>query len=494
MKNLIVRLIQNKHRILTISLLLFLLSASYVYGQSLNFENSLRQMVSGGQNKPKFDIQTVTDMATSGVVAIGGCPKKLDGTQPDQLEKDCENQIGESALETTGKFIAALYIPPVSGVYYLADVGNNLKIVKPAYAQTTGTGFTVLQPVLKVWKVFRNFSYVFFVLIFVASGFAIMFRMKLSPQTVISIQSALPRIVIALLLATFSYAIAGFLIDLMYVLMYLVITVLAGVSGQDLGRLREVFITSGFTNALRYIFDIVGWGAAPIPVFGLLVGFLVGTIPAISVLLPTALVTAGTGAAIGLIIGILIVLAIILYLSIKLFIELLKAYISILLLTIFAPLQIAAGVIPGFPGFGSWFRNLLGNILVFPAVATLMILARTFQVTIAGIPWTPPMLAGGSNTGNLVHILIAWGMLFFVVQVPAVVKKAVGATGFEFDLGRQLGWGKAVYFGTTGALGTAIEERQNQPLPQFELAKGLGILRTAPRKWPGGKTVESGKS
>jgi hypothetical protein len=45
----------------------------------------------------------------------------------------------------------------------------------------------------------------------------IMFRAKLNPQTVISVENALPKIVVALLLITFSFAIAGFLIDLMYI-------------------------------------------------------------------------------------------------------------------------------------------------------------------------------------------------------------------------------------------------------------------------------------
>jgi len=48
-------------------------------------------------------------------------------------------------------------------------------------------------------------------------AFMIMFRVRISPQTVITVQSALPKIIFTLILITFSYAIAGFLIDLMYV-------------------------------------------------------------------------------------------------------------------------------------------------------------------------------------------------------------------------------------------------------------------------------------
>ena len=41
----------------------------------------------------------------------------------------------------------------------------------------------------------------------------------MSPQTIVTIQSALPKIVVTLILVTFSYAIAGFMVDLVYVVM-----------------------------------------------------------------------------------------------------------------------------------------------------------------------------------------------------------------------------------------------------------------------------------
>jgi len=46
----------------------------------------------------------------------------------------------------------------------------------------------------------------------------IMFRIKINPQTAITIQLALPKLIITLLLITFSYAIAGFMIDIFYLI------------------------------------------------------------------------------------------------------------------------------------------------------------------------------------------------------------------------------------------------------------------------------------
>jgi len=105
--------------------------------------------------------------------------------------------------------------PPASGIQYFADLGNKLKIVKPALAQQDeGIGFNLMKTTQPIWQVFRNITYILFVFILVGMGFAIMFRVKISPQAVITFQSALPRIVIALILITFSYAIVGLLIDI----------------------------------------------------------------------------------------------------------------------------------------------------------------------------------------------------------------------------------------------------------------------------------------
>src|SRR5581483_6429401 len=74
-----------------------------------------------------------------------------------------------------------------------------------------------LSPLFPIWTYVRNLAYLCFVILFIFIGFMIMFRIKIKAQTVATIQNTIPRIIIAIILITFSYAIAGFLIDLMYV-------------------------------------------------------------------------------------------------------------------------------------------------------------------------------------------------------------------------------------------------------------------------------------
>src|SRR4030043_143429 len=160
-------------------------------------------------------------------------------------------QTETGMIETTISLITLFYSnPPASGVQYLADLGRKLQIVRPTYAQGEGEGWGRMVPFLEIWKAFRNITYVFFVLILVFMGFAIMFRVKINPQTVITIQSALPRVIIALILITFSYAIVGLLIDFMFVLANLVFYTLGAKSGLvDLFNIRdEIFKFIESTN------------------------------------------------------------------------------------------------------------------------------------------------------------------------------------------------------------------------------------------------------
>jgi hypothetical protein len=144
------------------------------------------------------------------------------------------NKEPTGALRSTGKYLAHFIgTKPVSSNEYFASLFYNIGIPinTPAYAQV-GVGFDVFQPVLSLWRAFRNIAYLLYVVVFVIIGFMIMLRRKIDPQTVISIQSALPRLVITLLLITFSYAIAGLVIDFMYVAIYVPVFLLSAGSSR----------------------------------------------------------------------------------------------------------------------------------------------------------------------------------------------------------------------------------------------------------------------
>ncbi len=128
--------------------------------------------------------------------------------------------------KTTAIMMSPYMRPPASGSMWLQESLANAGFIPKAYA-AQGLGYASISPFSTIWKVFRDVAYILMVLVVISLGFLIMFRAKLDPQAVISIENSLPRIVIALILVTFSFAIAGFLIDLMYVLIGLCVSMLA---------------------------------------------------------------------------------------------------------------------------------------------------------------------------------------------------------------------------------------------------------------------------
>lgn len=273
---------------------------------------------------------------------------------------------GFGMIGTISTLIAGVYSsPPASGIAYMADIGRRLEIIQPIHAQEQRTGFERMQVVMPVWVAFRNITYVFFVLILIFMGFAIMFRVKIDPQTVITIQSALPKIVLGLILITFSYAIVGLLIDFMWVISNMIIV---------------IFKT--LPNVPEWFRGLLGTPVtSDVGMFGRM--FVFG-IPVILILLVLALILSVTGAIITTVsggfafpvgIGSFIIFAIVAVLFLIALLRvlwiLLKAYTMVVLNLVFGPFQILVGVLPGSGAIGSWFRNLLANLAVFPVVLAM---------------------------------------------------------------------------------------------------------------------------
>lgn len=328
--------------------------------------------------------------------------------------------------------------PPASSKEYLAYLGQNLGVVKPVYAQ--GLGFMGLSPILPLWRFFRNVAYLAFVVVFVIVGIMVMLRKKIDPRTVATIQEALPRIVIALLLVTFSYAIAGFIVDL------------GTISTRVIGNAfrQEKFIACAPTDREPYctnepesikrleallradIFSLVN----PLRDVRRLTQQLARIELGVTVL--------GTGVTIDLIFRIAA-----LFIMFKIFFSLLGPYVSIILSVIFAPFQLLVEALPGASSFGSWLRNLAANVAVFPVVFGLLALSATFKsneflegpqgsrFTGPGADWyTNPhnrylfdalwSPSGLGTWGPIMGQLISFGILFTIPKAAEMIKTAIG--------------------------------------------------------------------
>lgn len=384
---------------------------------------------------------------------VGYLPMITVGSSPESMNN---TYISGGAIGSISNLIAVMYAnPPASSVEYLADLSKNLGIVKPVYAQDTG--FESLRPILPIWKAFRSLAYFFFSLVFVVIGFAIMFRLKLNPQTVISIQNAIPRIIMALILVTFSYAIAGLLIDLANVASSIIVAVINPSYLPEWLNTITDFINKilpgtpiktmmpSNPNIAEFLLLYMGKGAE----YASYLSRLLNPVTAVAEManvpnlitqilqVLTALTPLGMNSSL-----ITLILAVILLLAFfKLFLSLLKAYVLVIISVILGPLQIMLGALPGQNGFGGWMRNLIANLAVFPAVIIMMALTmKIVEVSEGGPLWIPsplrppelgPVQLGGFS-GRIVTAMIAYGMLLLMPKVVDMVKEAFKVKPFAY--------------------------------------------------------------
>jgi hypothetical protein len=123
------------------------------------------------------------------------------------------------AIGSLNNIISPLYDMPISGTQYIARAKDEF------LGATYATGFQELQPLIPIWKTIRNIIYILASIVFVIIGIMLMLRIKINPQTVITIQNSIPKLITSLILVTFSYAIAGLVIDISRVFLALSLSV-----------------------------------------------------------------------------------------------------------------------------------------------------------------------------------------------------------------------------------------------------------------------------
>ena len=444
------------------------------------YQGSLYLTPEGEMNAAKFTTMTANYLTGFiGLAGFGETPKvSLNAGRPPRT-----GAIGIISQLSDGLITK----PPVSTTEYLADLGKSIGI-KPVYAQEGQTGQQRLSPVLPIWKAFRNLAYLIFVIIFVIVGFMIMFRAKINPQTVISIESAIPNLIITLIVITFSYAIVSLMIDFIWVSIYLIIGFLSssGVIGTGAGK--EVIKTSIFggsvldigTTNVFYGSETAGEGvvyraaqAVGQTVNELLWGGGAGIVK-------SALTQWITGNIVYAIFAIAVLFSLF-----KLFFQLLLSYIGIILAVIFAPLQLLTNAFPGSNSLVNWLKGLLANILVFPATVLLFLLAAALTGSSSwgvgeGVGYAGQSEGGGFPllvVGNpeALQGLIGLGMIMMAPKVVSMIKEAL-----KVEKGAGMGAAIAPIVGAV-----------NMPLQGVQVATSYGQLKSYFGKSPEGGAIQT---
>lgn len=404
-----------------------------------DFDASVQEGVGGGNNAESWVVGNFANFMPNALnmALIGVSSNTIEKiARGEPIDPKFYSQIQQrSVLGGTSRAIAKIYeSPPASLAYWINDVGQTLGfIVKPTYAQ--GIGFSGLSALLPVWKAFRNIAYLILAVVMIVIGFMVMLRKKIDPKTVVTVQNALPRIVITLILITFSYAIVGFLIDLMYLLILLVVAVVGpNIQGANLSELQAAFTAGGAGEigkiwwSLKPITPAGGWGIVA-GIIGFILPGIGGIITAVIVALATGLAVSG-GSLVGLLSPILLLL---LSLSlivtfIRILFLLIGAYINIVISIIFGPLQLMLDAVPGGNGFASWLNNLVVNLLTFPIVISLILLGASIGSGIdatQGTFWSPPLVPKAPDTSTFIQALIGAGIVMSIPSILHAVKEAL---------------------------------------------------------------------
>lgn len=345
-----------------------------------------------------------------------------------QTQENRNNSVAGGLVNLIG---ATYKNPPASGINETYNTIANIGLAPKTYA-AQGIGFGSISGFRPVWIIFRNISYSILVLVMVVISFMIMFRMKLNAQTAISIESALPRIVLSLILITFSYALAGFLIDAMYVVMGICVTLLCGnnlycdahtklnqylnaglgqiwsgffpyegkpIAGMGwllnlIGIKSTVFNLSGailevlpnaVTGSLYVVGSLANLAIANY-VFALLhntqffeltknlQAFTFGTGGVWSFMIGTGMLglySALSYLTLPLLLGLIIYLTMI-FLFFRIFFMIFTTYLNLLFLILFSPILMLIEALPGQSTFSYWLRNMIGELLTFPLLAVFL--------------------------------------------------------------------------------------------------------------------------
>lgn len=408
--------------------------------------------------------------------------------------RDLITYNNSSSVKTT---LSTITSNPVSGIGYIKNTIKKFSITPEVKAQE-GFGFTAAKPIQTLWKISRDISYGFLVIVIIAFAFMIMFKMKINPQTIITIQSALPKVVIAAILITFSYAIAGLLIDLMYVFLALIVAII--------GTSQSGLFAYSFPEQISFILGR--------NIFEIFMGYWYGFII-------TTIATIGTANIVqGILLTLFAILAffILIYISIKSIILLLKNYALILLTIATGPLEILAGTVSfSGGGFGSWLKKIASYLAVYPIVTVLILLAHFFLAQ--GMPdglasifenidynplpfdpnfgvmniqadesWNVPLTVGDQFGMKVVWIVVSYVLISLIPKVFDMIKSFMEKQSldgvFKSAIGETVGVSRTIGQGAASAYVSVKEKARQvnltttgQQSPEGFLEKTLKTLR-----------------
>jgi len=419
------------------------INTDQAWSEEQEFMNTLQGVEPGSEDVTTMSANTT--LATLQMVASKICVSCFENGDEIVSNANISDELKVGLLEVVDNGVMAMLNNPLT-----VDVSSHLANEWiPGYNSSNTSTYAVgghlsgyeelqLAGVDVMWGRVRNIAYVMFVIVMIVIGFMIMFRSKIGGQTMVTVGNAIPNVIIALVLVTFSFAIAGLIIDLGGLILIFISSIYSGKSIVDY---TEFIGISGPFEIFKIVItgkgSIFNWGFAG---GAGITGLVVALIAALSGTL--AIPGVGEGVLAGLLVGGIVVVLVFLviagivgYGAIKLWIMLLKSYITIILQVIAAPIIIMIAALPGnMKAFTNWMKGIARNVLVFPATFALINLPNALLSSSDNVKLRFPgaliyedastyTAGGGINLASQFFVVILEIVLIYVAsQIPAFLE------------------------------------------------------------------------
>lgn len=291
------------------------------------------------------------------------------------------------------------YAPDAANLaYFWNDTASRIPFLNKAFA-ADNYPYILVNSILDAWKLVRNIAFALMAAVFMFTGVLIVMRRSVNQKMVVTVQYALPKIVVGLLLIAFSYPIGATLTSL----------------GLALSRSGLEIVSSLFPS-LSSSAD-----------FGLGI-FIVGVIAA-------SLAAFGAGSVVLLLLTIVFIALTLMWLYVQL--KILIVYMKMLFSTVSAPIEFAMGSIPGSEDkLTGWFKRMGKYVLTLALMGLIAPLTLYMGIMLLKGVNGASSVGGASELGG-------WGSIIAVLAVPLLLIYGFGlAAGMESKVEGWLGEGK----------------------------------------------------
>lgn len=421
----------------------------------------------------------------------------------DNFDTFSAEHFDKSTVGKIGSLIATPFTnPPALGTYYVIHTLDEANLIPESYA-AEGLGFAGLAPFLQIWKKLRDLAFLLIALVMIVSGFMIMFRTKMDPHSAIKLESALPKVIIAMILINFSFAIAGFLVDLMYIITGLIIVTfgplvsptlslsslldryvspapfdlinlgIGNFEGTLIGLLKSLWslvydlphaLLGMFGEAIRSILMLLSASILTSMLYYKIGRFFLdlstsGSMPGIGLLIVAIVMLfliepmfKIAGALPILVLGI-IILATVGYVMLQLLLMAFRAYIKILFYVMLAPLLLIMEAMPGSNVFIPWMQTIFIELMTFPLMIAILLLSGAFRNAISNGQLLSLPFITSINPDNL-GIIVGFGILFMMPELIRTFKEKFSPPGMALPSFTSI-----FFKGTTEPLSAAWKAR-----------------------------------